>query len=192
MGFYNIARLATKAYMNIMFKVTVIGKENVPLEGNYIICSNHKTQLDPVALGLVTKRQLFFMAKKELFEKNIFLGKLLQLLGAFPVARESADVSAIKNAIRFLKKGELFAMFPEGTRTEKMDLSKAKAGISMISIKSKSPIIPVHIESEYEFRKPLKITVGKPFSFEQYYGKKLETEDYVELSREILVKIYSL
>lgn len=192
MGFYNIARIATKIYMNIMYSVTVIGKENVPKKGNYIICSNHKTQLDPVALGLVTDRQLHFMAKKELFDKNRFLDRLLRMLGAFPVARDVADVSAIKSAMRFLKRGELFAMFPEGTRTEEMDLSKAKAGISMISIKSKSPIIPVHIESEYKFRKPLKITVGKPFSFESHYGKKLETEEYIELSKEILREIYSL
>lgn len=192
MGFYNIARIATKFYMNLMFKVTVIGRENVPTEGNYIICSNHKTQLDPVALGLVTDRQLFFMAKKELFEKNKCFGALLRMLGAFPVERESADVSAIKNAIRFLKKGELFAMFPEGTRTEQMDLNKAKAGISMISVKSKSPIIPVHIESEYKFRKPLKLTVGKPFDFKEYYGKKLDAEEYKELSKSILEAIYSL
>lgn len=191
MKFYTLARIAVNLAFRFWFKVNIVGKENIPKQGNYIVCSNHSTVFDPVALSMTTDRQIYFMAKKQLFEVPV-LGKILKWLDAIPVDRETADIRAIKQSIDVLRKGELFAMFPEGTRAKEIDLNHAKPGISMIGIKSKSQIIPVFIESEYKFRKPLNIEIKAPISFEAYYGKKLNTDEYKELSKIVLKRIYDI
>lgn len=190
--FYKLASFVTRNFYKLIFKVEVIGKENIPKEGPAIICSNHKSNFDPIAATCLTsKRIVHFMGKKELFDtkfKNYFMHKML----VFPVDRQGNDLKAIKHAMRILKDGDVLGMFPEGTRTPEMDLSKAKSGVTMIAIKAKVPIIPIYIESDYEYFKPLKVTVKEPITYEEYYGKKLTQEDYKALSRDVLKKIYGV
>ncbi|WP_077367604.1 lysophospholipid acyltransferase family protein [Anaerosalibacter sp. Marseille-P3206] len=191
MLFYKICYCIGNAIFRIVFRFNVNGKENIPKEGRIIVCSNHISNFDPLILGLSMPRQIRFMAKKELF-KNTFLDKFLSSLGAFPIDRQGADLSAIRTSINILKNEEVLGIFPEGTRVFKEDINKAKPGIGMIAIKGRSPVVPVFINSKYKLFSKVNITIGKPLYFNDYYDKKLNKEDYTIISQNILKAIYSL
>ncbi len=188
--FYDVAHAVTGNLYRLMFGVSVKGRENIPETGGAILCSNHTSYYDPIALAILTcRRKVNFMAKKELFENPKF-SRLISSLGAFPVDREGNDLKAIKTALKILKDGGVLGIFPEGTRTPEMDLSKAKSGVVMFAIKAKVPIIPVYIESDYKLLKPLRITIREPIYYDEYYGKKVSAEEYSELAKDVLRKIY--
>ena len=77
--------------VRILYRVKVFGLENVPKTGGYIICPNHTSNMDPVLLAITFERQIYFMAKAELF-RNSVLRKILKVLGAFPVERGKGDL----------------------------------------------------------------------------------------------------
>lgn len=188
---YNIFCKLNYVLFKLFFKVKVNGLENIPKTGRAVICSNHIGNLDPVLIAAMIPRRLNYMGKKELFENKLF-AFIIRNLGAFPVDRESGGLSAIKASIRLLKKEEVFAMFPEGTRTLKEDSENVKPGIAMISIKGKSPIIPIHIDSNYKIFKDIKINIGKPIYYDEYFDQKISTEKYKELSQYVLKEVYKL
>lgn len=191
MIFYKVVRFLAYLIFSIIFIINVKGSENIPIEGRIVLCSNHISNLDPIILAIAVSRPISFMAKKELFENKV-IGKLIHKLGAFPVDRKGADISAIRSSLKVLKKEKILGIFPEGTRVDEMDLSSAKPGISLISIKGKSSVIPVYIHSKYKLFSTVKVIIGKPIYLDDYFDKKLSTEDYKDISKNILKSIYSL
>lgn len=191
MYFYHILRFIANIIFRIIFRIKIVGKENIPKEGRLILCSNHISNFDPIMLGIAIPRPISFMAKKELFE-NKLLGKLVSGLGAFPVDRKGSDLSAIRNSLKVLKEEKVLGIFPEGTRSYSMDLENIKAGIGLIAIKGKSPVVPVYIDSKYKPFSKVKITIGKPINFDDYKGTKFSTDEYREISKNIMKSIYGL
>ena len=85
MSFYGFAKVIACNTLNWFFKVRIEGKENIPPEGGYTLCANHRTYADPVFVGGATPHQLHFMAKAELFTNRLFRWAfLIRHLGAFP------------------------------------------------------------------------------------------------------------
>ena len=86
-----------------LFRLQAHGVENLPAEGGFVLAANHTSNFDPWPLGLPLwpKRQLFFMAKAELF--NPILGPPLRAGGAFPVRRGEADVEAVQTAVELCR-----------------------------------------------------------------------------------------
>lgn len=191
MTFYNIVRGIVKVIFKIIYRIEVIGKENIDNQGKLIVCSNHSHIFDPILLAIIYPEQLHFMAKIELF-KNKFLSYIFRKLGAFPISRKETDLSAIKNALRVLKQDKVLGIFPEGTRVTEFDLKNAKPGTALLSVKSKSPILPIYIEGNYKIFSKIRVYIGKPIEFSDYYGKRLNNEEYTLLGEEILKGIYSL
>lgn len=191
MYFYRTIRIFLSIIFRIIYKLDIEGLQNIPNKGRIILCSNHMSVLDPIILAIAVPRSISFMAKKELF-KYKFLKKMLYLLNAFPVDRQGSDLSAIRSSLKVLKREKILGIFPEGTRRSEMDLENVKAGISLISIKSKSPIVPVFIDSKYRLFNRVKVRIGEPIDLNIYYDKKLKTEDHKKISKDILKSIYSL
>ncbi len=191
MTFYKVARAILGPLFKIFFRIQVYGSENKDLDGKMIICSNHIHNLDPFVLSIVFKRQIHWMAKKQIFD-NKFLGYLANKVGAFPVDREEADLSTIKKSLKVLKDDKVLGMFPEGTRVKEIDLSMAKAGVTLIGLKSKAPILPVFIDSSYKLFSKVKVYIGKPIDLVELYGDKLPKEEYLPASQNVLKAIYSL
>lgn len=191
MSFYNFAKSVLSVVFRIIFRIEVTGVENIPTKGRLIICSNHVSILDPVIVGISVPRKIYFMGKKELFNNKIF-GKILEKLGAFPVDREGADLSAIRNSLKILKSEEVLGIFPEGTRNKKEDIDSAKPGIAMISIKSKAPIVPIYIDTRYKLFGKVKVIIGEQLTTEEYYEEKLNLDNYKEISRQVMSTIYNL
>lgn len=116
--------------------------QRIPEEGKVIICSNHLSLKDPPMLALDTKRQIFYMAKSELFE-NKFVGPLITALGAFSVDRGVGDTAALDKCGEILKQGGAVGIFIEGTRSLDGKLGKPKSGAVMIAHQYQAPILPV-------------------------------------------------
>ena len=191
MYFYRIIKFIVNVIFRIIFRFNIEGRENIPEEGRIVLCSNHISLLDPIMLAIAIPRPIIFMAKKELFQ-NKLLAKLIHSLGAFPVDRQGSDLSSVKMSLRTLKEEKILGIFPEGTRVQKMDLDNVKPGVGLISIKSKSPVVPVYIESEYKLFNKVIVRIGEPVYFNSHYGKKLTNEDYKHISIKIMESIYSL
>ena len=133
-----------------MYRVRVIGAENVPKQGGYILAGNHASNLDPPLLWSVAPRETHIVAKSELFD-NPLVAWVLTRVYAFPINRASADREAIQRATGLLVYGEPVGMFPEGTRrrpgtpANEGELGQAHAGVAFIAMRAGVPVVPVGI-----------------------------------------------
>ena len=161
---YRIIRGIAFIYAYIVYKIKIVGLENVPQNGGAVICANHQSFNDVILLAISNKRQLYFMGKEELFKFKP-IAYLFKKLGAFPVKRGKGDVTAVEQAKDVVKSGKLFMIFPEGTRT-KGEMLRAKSGAALIASACESDIVPVAIKysNNRHFFCKATISFGKPFS----------------------------
>ncbi len=179
---YIIGRFVFLIILKLFFLLRIRGRDNIPARKPFIICANHISMLDPMAVGaaIPVKYHIYYMAKKELFE-NIILKKLLLMVGAFPVNRQETDLYAVKRAYTILKEEKVLGIFPEGTRSKSGALRKAFNGAALIAVRSGVPILPVAIEGPYRLFRPLKVYIGKPFTLPPLvYEQKTEKKEQLE------------
>ncbi|MCQ1529871.1 lysophospholipid acyltransferase family protein [Lutispora saccharofermentans] len=188
--FYQIIKLLLKPLFNIFYVVRVEGLDNLPEENGYIVCGNHARVIDPILIGVNMPKKIHFMAKNELF-KNKLVAFVLKGLGAFPVKRGEADLKSIKTSLKLLQNQQNIGIFPEGTRNTTGEL-KAEPGIAMLAIKSKRPIVPVAIKTDYNLFHRTDIVIGKAINLSEHFDTKLKNEDYKDISLEIMKKIKKL
>ena len=112
-----IVKGAIYIYCKIVYRLKIVGKENIPKEGPVIICGNHRSYLDPPLIESTARRYARFLAKEEL-TKNKFLAFLGFIFDAILVKRDSKEVTSIKESLKTLKEGKCLALFPEGTRNK--------------------------------------------------------------------------
>lgn len=186
MSFYNFATKVLLMFSKTFYKFEVIGKENIPNEGNIIIACNHKSNLDPIFIAsAIQNREIAAIAKKELF-KSKPLAFILDKLNVIPINRDKPDVSTIKNILRSIKDGYILGIFPEGTRVKEPGFGQAKGGLTVFAVKGKADVVPISIISNYKFFNRVTVYIDKPISFKEYYGKKLTTEENERLAQNVL------
>lgn len=192
-GVYKFARGLFRLYFYGFNRLVIRRKENEFPEGPVIVFGNHYSNLDVFLLPLAFKRQIHFMAKHTLF-KNPILAFLARKFGAFPVNRETVDLSATKTALRILKSGDVLGIFPEGTRIKGSKVSDPKGGIAMFAWKTKSPVVPVHLEYRRRFHlfNHIEMTVGDPIFPEDLGIEKGTPEEYKAASERLIDRVYSL
>lgn len=173
--FYRFYRLLLFLIFKIFFRFEVKGAENIPKAGGFILASNHVSYLDPIAVGIGCARTLNFMARDDLFRVPV-LSTWMYSVGAFPVKRNSADLSAMKEAIHRVRRGEGLALFPEGTRSESGKISSsAEPGIGFLASKLNVPVIPAFIKgTEKAFPRGAKFI--KLTKISVCYGKQISIE----------------
>ena len=143
-GFYRFCRALVYGFMWVLFRPKVTGPGNVPLEGPAIIAPVHRSAVDFGFSIFLTKRKVFFMAKDQIWKYKM-LGKLLIVLGAFPVHRESADRSALDHAESVLRAGGVLVMFPEGTRQSGSEVGSIMEGATFLAARTNATVVPVGI-----------------------------------------------
>lgn len=142
-----------------------------------IVCPNHISFFDPLYLAIVLPRNLTFMAKEELFSRPI-IGKWVKDCGVIPLSRNGGDAAKLRMAVRELKGGAVFSIFPQGTRC-RYPLKKEdfKAGVGMMATLADVRILPVGIYAKnYKVRlfRRTYVCFGEPekFSAPEEMGKK--------------------
>lgn len=169
--FYRFARGLFRFLFVVFCRWEVEGLENIPVDGSLIVVANHVSYWDPIALGCALHRQVYFMAKKELFSYPLF-GSVLKWLGAFPVNRGTPDRSALKRAFNLLRDGKIVGIFPEGTRSKTGEMLPPYGGAVYLALRTKAPVCPVAlIGTDKIFHRGLfrkfKVRIGKPIFMEQ-------------------------
>lgn len=171
MLYYFIKFLSTLVIYFLFFP-KIAGRKNVKLKGGGIIICNHISMWDPLFLGIVFHRCIFWMAKDGFFKKKLsrafFYG-----VNAFPVRRGETDLRALRHAFRLLRNGKILGIFPEGTRIKSDEMSNFKSGTSMIALRNKVPVIPVYIKGNYKVFKRMKMIVGEPIFLSEHVGEKI-------------------
>ena len=153
-----------------VFRGQLIGEENIPQKGSFIMVSNHGSLLDPPLLGHALGRNISFMAKAELF-KIPFLGFIIKSCGAYPVRRGIADKNTIKIACKKLTDNNCIGIFIDGTRQKNGLVNKPKQGAALLSFKNQKLLLPVAIVNSHRLIRfklciplfsKIVIKVGKP------------------------------
>ena len=186
---YNIATLLVRLYYRIFFFAKVEGVENIPSSGGFILCGNHTSANDPVVVAAFSYRKLKFLAKAELF-KNKFCSWFLHNIGCVSVDRNGGDLKAMRICIKLLKDENPLVLFPEGTRYCK-HIDDVKPGALLFATKSEVPIIPVGISNLRLFG-GTKIRFGKPIYYNDFYGKKISSDEYKSLTNKLMYDIFNL
>src|SRR5438105_14499884 len=115
MLFYRVARSAVTAVCRVLWRVRLVGTENLPRAGGFVLAPSHRSMMDIPFAAVVTSRRIRFMGKKSLFGVPV-IGPIFRWLGGFPVARGGPDRKAVRDAGEGVKAGELLRVHPEGTR----------------------------------------------------------------------------
>lgn len=157
------------------------------------MASNHLSYLDPAVLAIACPREVNFMAKEELFKIPLF-SDLIRALGAFPVRRNTADISALKEAMKRVKAGNGLLLFPEGSRKEGTADLEPQAGIGFLAAKINAFVIPAFI-SGTDLALPKGAKVIKASKVSVTFGKQIPIErgmPYKETAQRIMDHIRHL
>ena len=172
---YRITQWVTLTSFKILFRYQCRNADNLPLKGGALICPNHFSHLDPMAVGCVARRRVNFLAKKTLFNNRIF-GWYLSLLQTIPIDREATGIGGMKETLKRLKKQEPVVLFPEGERSWDGNLLPLMKGFTALVKRVKVPIVPAGIHGTHEawprgkaLPKPgrVKLVFGDPIPFSE-------------------------
>lgn len=141
---YLLGKKLSYILFNFTSGIKVFGKENIPSKGPYIIISNHQSIIDPFVLMNIFPEKINFLAAAYLFRIPI-VGLMLYLGGALPINSKKSDIKSLRNTMRFLKKGKVIGIFPEGKVSLDGKLQRFKQGFAYIALKTQVPIVPVAI-----------------------------------------------
>lgn len=184
-----IVRSAIFAYCKIVHRVRIEGREDIPKDGAVIFCGNHRTFLDPPLIVVTAKREVHFLAKEELY-KNPFLAFLGWVFEAVKVKRDAKDINAVKSSLKYLKKGECIALFPEGTRNGLAKGEKVKDGAAFFALRTGAKVVPIGISGGTGHFSKVTIKYGKPLDFSEFNGD--DKENLEKVTEIIMDKIIEL
>lgn len=183
-------------FVKLFHGFEVIGAENVPECGGFVLCSNHIAKRDVVMLALACPRQIKFVAKKELF--NIpGLNLILKIFGAVPVDRGGGDVGAIRKSIDLAGSGQAVSIFPQGHRYPGVNPKDTplRNGAGMIAYRSGAALIPVCIKTEgikYSLFKKVTVIFGKPISYDELGFNDGGNEEYKAATEKVFAEVIKL
>ena len=168
---YMLVRGILQPIFHVYFRMRRFGREHIPRTGPVILAANHRSFLDPFVIGTLIRRPVYYMAKRELFEKR-WQAWVLNALGAFPVDRGASDRDAMHTARAILERGDCVVVFPEGTRMRGGPLGDPRRGVGRLALETGVPVVPVAVVGSDEVRRgwrirprKVRLRVGRPLRF---------------------------
>ncbi len=203
----------------LLFRPRVEGLDNIPSTGPALLVSNHLAFTDSVFLPVAVPRQIIFPAKSEYFTAPGLKGRVMatffRSIGQIPIDRSGgrASLAALNTGLEILAKGELFGIYPEGTRSPDGRLYKGKTGVARMAIVAGVPVIPVAmIDTEklnppgtvwpkFLYREPGRrlprlirpgVSIGEPLDFSRYEGMERDRFVLRSVTDEIMYALMEL
>ena len=148
---YRFCRLLCRWCLRSLFRVRTWNMDRVPqdLEGGMILASNHQSYFDPPLAACMFRRESRFIARSTLFSFGPF-GRLIDSVGAIPIARGESDRAALRLADEALKEGWFVTLFPEGTRTDTGYIEQVKPGVGTLAVRANVPVMPCFVHGAYD------------------------------------------
>lgn len=174
-------RLLVRGTISALCRPNIIGGENIPEQGGFIVASNHLSFLDSVIIQALLPRTVSFFAKAEYFNGPGLKGKLsksfFESVGSIPVERgqQAASVNALKSLVALIEDNRGVGIYPEGTRSRDGRLYRGKTGVGWLALTTGAPVVPVGLigteklqPADSNWIRPQKFTVkvGKPIHFD--------------------------
>ncbi|MES2307726.1 MAG: lysophospholipid acyltransferase family protein [Verrucomicrobiota bacterium] len=175
------------------------GRDLLPTS-NFLAVSNHLSNLDPPLAGWALEREIYYLAKKTLWN-NPTMGKLITSLNSIPVDQERPEMTSLKKIIKVLREGHNAIIFPEGSRSMDGKLQPGLPGAGLVAIKAQVPIVPMRIFGTFEalppggknfVPHPIRVIIGKPFYPPPEAEAKGDKTHYEALSKLMMDRIAAL
>jgi 1-acyl-sn-glycerol-3-phosphate acyltransferase len=187
-SWYEFCYCVNWAAFTLGFSLRCAGSHNVPPKGAALIVSNHQSFIDPLLVGIASRRHLTYLARKTLF-KNPLFGAFLRSVNCVPVDQEGVAKEGLKTGVEKLQAGRALLIFPEGERSWKGPMQPLKPGIQLLIKRAPAPIVPVGIAGAYEAyprtakypilsplflpadkKGPLAVSIGRPLDPKRLLG----------------------
>lgn len=183
-----------------LWDIEMTGYDRLPTEGPAILCPNHISFFDSAILTLTLPRNISFVGKAEYMDswKTKFI---FPAMGMIPIDRSGGEKSnaALDTARGVLERGELFGIYPEGTRSRDGNLHKGRTGAARLAMQIGCPIYPVGIVGTDEIqppgarapklRKSCSVEIGRPVKPERYANRGAEHLAWRSMMDEVMYEI---
>ncbi len=197
------AKLVMTPVCRFFWRFHVHGADNVPATGPAIIAPNHVSVIDSFFVPAMLRRRITYVGKAEYMDdwKTKYL---FPALGMVPIDRSGGAASerALDTAARILEAGELFGIYPEGTRSRTGNLHKGRTGVARLAMRTGAPIIPVGIRGTREVQPPdqplprpfmpVEINFGRPIDPARFRARDGDPLLYREMTDELMYEISQL
>jgi 1-acyl-sn-glycerol-3-phosphate acyltransferase len=199
--------LALGPMLRLVFRPWAEGLENIPESGPAILASNHLSFSDSIFLPLVVPRRITFPAKAEYFTGSGVKGRLTAVffrgIGQIPIDRSGGRASqvAMSAGLKLLRRGELFGIYPEGTRSPDGRLYRGKTGVARLALEAGVPVIPVAMIDTDRLQPPGQVVprilrpgvrIGRPLDFSRYAGMEGDRFVLRSITDEIMYDLMTL
>ncbi len=200
---YWIIKAILTPILRLFYRVRIDGRDRVPPRGPVILAANHRSFMDSLFLPLVIRRRVTFVAKAEYFDDKktawFFRG-----VGQIPIRREggSASERALASATEVLEHGQVFGIYPEGTRTRDGHLHRGHTGVARLALRTGAPIVPVGMVGTDEINpigrklprlfRTVRITFGEPVTVDRYAGREQDRMVLRQITDEVMFELRQL
>lgn len=200
---YSVARKVLDPTFAFAWNIEVCGLENIPADGGAIIAPNHLSVIDHFVVGAALPRRITYVGKAEYMDswktKHLF-----PALGMIPIDRGggSAAERALTSAARLLENGELFGIYPEGTRSRDGKLHKGHTGLARLALRTGAPIIPCGLQGTDIVQPPdrsmprlwdmMRVRFGRPIDVTRYLDRPDDRLVLRQITDEVLYEIRAL
>ena len=195
---YSILRAFFWVFTHIVCRYRVSGREYVPKNGPLLIVANHLSWYDPILIGVVLPRRVWYFTKIEIFRWPI-VGLLCRLTGQIPVNRGAHDHAALEKGLAYLREGKAVMIFPEGAVEKQGRMIPAHTGTAMLAVRTDVPVLPIaHCGTRRILRSlrtwfpSVDVQIGKPYipvlasGVSRKIGLQLITEEMMTRIAEML------
>jgi 1-acyl-sn-glycerol-3-phosphate acyltransferase len=204
---YRVSRLVAGPFLRLLAPTKVIGAENIPETGPAILASNHLSVLDSIFLPYMVKRPVTFAAKSEYFTgtrpQDRLIGAYLRSTNQLSTDRAGARAAQamLDAAVDRLKSGQLFGIYPEGTRSPDGRLYRGRTGVGYLVMHSGAPVVPVAMVGTERILPPgqkiprrgrIEIRIGEPLTFDEYKAQPAGARQRRAITDEVVQAIQKL
>jgi 1-acyl-sn-glycerol-3-phosphate acyltransferase len=197
---YQVSRIVAGPFLHMLGRPRIIGTENIPASGGAILAANHLSAIDSVYLPFMVARPVTFSAKSEYFSRG---GPASRLFALYMRATNQLQIdrgagraaqATLEAALKRLQDGELFGIYPEGTRSPDGRLYRGRPGVGWLALKSGLPVIPVGMVGTRRILPPgsvmprpgrVEVRIGKPLTF----GPEVTDQPPAKARREITEQV---